>query len=312
MIISASRRTDIPAYYSEWFYNRIKEGYVLVRNPMNIYQVSEINLDPKVVDCIVFWTKNPDPMLENLSLLNNYRYYFQFTLTSYDKTIEKNVPKKAKLIESFINLSQKIGKDKVIWRYDPIFFTEVFNIDYHIKYFEYLCARLCNYTNKCIISFLDMYSKTQRNLKNINILPIAKDKMIYITQQLVEITNKYGLILETCSEDIDLSKLGVQHGKCIDDRLISQVFGIKLNTEKDKNQREICGCVSSIDIGAYNTCDNNCLYCYANYSRNTVEKNLKLHNPMSPFLLGEKHEKDVIRVKEMTSFIDKQLDLFNM
>ncbi len=138
MILSASRRTDIPAFYSEWFFNRIKEGYLLVRNPMNIHQVNRINLSPQLVDCIVFWTKNPKPMLKRLDELKNYKYYFQFTLNSYDKTIEPNVPLKKDLIETFIKMSNLVGKEKLIWRYDPILLTNVFTKEYHYKWFEKL------------------------------------------------------------------------------------------------------------------------------------------------------------------------------
>lgn len=314
MIISASRRTDIPAFYSEWFFNRIKEGYVLVRNPMNYYQVSKISLRPDVVDCIVFWTKNPKNMIDNLDLLSDYNYYFQFTLNSYDKTIERNIPKKAHIIDTFRTLSQKIGSNRVIWRYDPILLTDKFTKDYHYKYFEYLASKLNGYTDKCVISFLDLYTKTQRNLKNLNIQPIKKEDMKEIAIKLVEIAKKYNLTIETCSEEIDLADIGIKHGKCIDDKLISEILGVNLNIEKDKNQREICGCVSSIDIGAYNTCNHNCLYCYANYSEKTVKKNIEGHNSNSPFIIGDSNENDKIKERKMKSFMkdaSTQLSFFD-
>ena len=161
MIISASRRTDIPNYYSEWFFNRIKEGYVLVRNPMNISQVSKISLSPDVVDGIVFWTKNPLPILDRLEELREYTYYFQFTLTPYGKDVEPNVPSKNDLIiPSFRKLSERIGKERVVWRYDPILFNDKYTMDYHVKYFKTLAAKLHAYTEKCIVSILDFYQKT--------------------------------------------------------------------------------------------------------------------------------------------------------
>ena len=261
MILSVSRRTDIPAFYSNWFFNRIKQGFLLVRNPMNAHQVSRVVLNPEVIDCIVFWTKNPRPMLRRLEELKEYKYYFQFTLNSYDKSLEPNVPRKKYLINTFKELSEKIGKEKVIWRYDPIILTDIFTKEYHYKWFEYLAKELCNYTNKCVISFLDLYKKTERNLKGIKVIPLNKIDMEEIAAKISSIASKYNLIIETCSEKIELDKFGINHGKCIDDRLICKILGCNFNIDKDPNQRQICGCVKSIDIGAYNTCKHECLYC---------------------------------------------------
>lgn len=306
MIISASRRTDIPAFYSEWFFNRINEGYLLVRNPMNTYQVSRINLDSSVVEFIVFWTKNPEPMINRLHDLENYNYYFQFTLNSYDKSIEPNVPKKSEVIETFIKLSKQIGKDKVIWRYDPIILTDVFTKEYHFKWFEYLAQILCNYTNKCIISFVDLYKKTERNLKGIHLLPICKDDMEEIAYKISKIGSKYNLIIETCSEEIGLDRFNIKHGKCIDDALISKITGRTFNVEKDSGQREVCGCVKSVDIGSYNTCLNGCLYCYANFSKNSVIKNITLHDSKSPLLFGNLNGQEKIVFREMKLFGERE------
>ncbi|NFF79482.1 DUF1848 domain-containing protein [Clostridium sporogenes] len=302
MILSVSRRTDIPAFYSEWFFNRIKEGVVLVRNPFNAKQISRINLSPKVIDCIVFWTKNPKEMIKRLDEIKEYNYYFQFTLSSYDKNLEKNVPEKKYLINTFIELSQKIGKDKVIWRYDPIILTDKFTKEYHYKWFDYLAKRLSPYTNKCVISFLDLYKKTERNLKKINILPLNKDDMIDLADKFSKIASKYNLIIETCSEEIELSKFNINHGKCIDDKLISHITGEKLSIDKDPNQRETCACVKSIDIGAYNTCNHDCLYCYANFNREIVKKNMLKHNQKSPLLFGDLYGEEQIIDRKMKSY----------
>lgn len=306
LIISASRRTDIPAFYSEWLFNRIREGYLLVRNPMNVHQISRINLNPEVVECIVFWTKNPKPMMNKLHELEKYNFYFQFTLNSYDKSIEPNVPKKNELIETFIELSKQIGKDKVIWRYDPILLTDVFTKEYHFKWFEYLAQVLCNYTNKCVISFVDLYKKTERNLKGINLLPMSKNDMEEIASKISKIGSNYNLVIESCSEEIDLNKFNIEHGKCIDDKLISKITGKVFNIEKDPNQRDICGCVRSIDIGTYNTCMNGCLYCYANFSKDAVAKNVSLHDSKSPLLFGNLNGKEKIIDREMQIFGKKE------
>lgn len=309
MILSVSRRTDIPAFYSEWFFNRINEGYFLVRNPMNAYQISRVELSPNVVDCIVFWTKNPKPMLSKLDYLKDYKYYFQFTLNSYDKSLEPNVPSKKYLINTFIELSERIGKERVIWRYDPIVLTDIFTKEYHYKWFEYIAKKLCNYTNKCVISFLDLYKKTERNLKDVKITPLNKVDMEEMAYRFSLIASKYNLTIESCSEEIDLEKLGVDHGKCIDDRLISEIIGCKLKIDKDPNQRDICGCVKSIDMGAYNTCKHGCLYCYANFSKETVTKQLKEHNVKSPLLIGDLDVNEKVSDRKVKSYVDEQEQL---
>jgi len=214
MIISASRRTDIPTYYSEWFFNRIKEGYVCVRNPMNIHQISRISLSPDVVDGIVFWTKNPIPMMSRLDELKDYMYYFQFTINSYGKDIECNIPNKNDIIvPAFKDLSRKIGAERVIWRYDPILLTEKYNIDYHVKYFNELAKRLTGYTHKCVISFVDLYRNTKSNTKDLGLLPLGTEEMYELARRLVEIADKNNLIVESCAEKINLEQFGIAHSR---------------------------------------------------------------------------------------------------
>ena len=313
MILSVSRRTDIPTYFSDWFFNRIKDQYVMVRNPMNIHQVSKINLNPEVIDGIVFWTKNPKPMLNRLNNLKDYIYYFQFTLNAYDNDVERNIPSKNKvIIPVFQEVSDIIGPDRVIWRYDPIFINNKYTIDYHIKYFEILARRISPYTKRCIISFLDFYKKIEKNIETLSIYKISFDEQEYIARKLSEIAHSYNLQLETCAEAIDLSKYGIQHSHCIDTRLFEKLLGCKLNTKKDKNQREECGCFESIDIGAYNTCKNGCIYCYANFNNKIVNHNLSTHNPYSPLFYGELTNQDVVYERVITSckINQPEFDLF--
>jgi len=311
LIISASRRTDIPAFYSDWFYKRIQEGYVMVRNPMNIHQISKVSLSREVVDCIVFWTKNPEKMMSKLYLIDEYAYYFQFTLNPYDSRIETRVPKKARIIDIFKKLSDKIGPQRVIWRYDPILITHHINEEYHVKYFEILASKLHNYTTKCVISFVDFYSKAQRNLKNLGAYEIRDQDKIRIALKLDEIAKAYSLKLETCAEDLDLSEYGIEHSKCIDPDLIGNLLGVKFKTEKDKNQRKLCGCAASVDIGAYNTCGHACLYCYANYSGNAVNRNMAGYNPDFPLLCSRLTSEDVISEKNAASCAVLQKSLFD-
>lgn len=312
MIISASRRTDIPTYYADWLFNRLKEEYVLVRNPMNIHQIGKISLAPEVVDGIVFWTKNPIPMLDRLSELDKYNYYFQFTLNAYGKDVEPNIPSKNDvIIPAFQQLSKIIGRERIIWRYDPIFFNEYYTMEYHCKYFRMLAERLGPYTEKCTVSFLDLYRNTARNTKPLNIQPETREQQIEIMQRFLKIADEYGLYIDTCAEEIDLEEFGIAHAHCIDKKRFEQIGKYKLSVEKDPNQRPECGCIASIDIGTYNTCKNGCLYCYANYSHNTVVKNTQLHNPLSPLLFGEVGPDDTIKERKVKSCKDCQFTLFD-
>lgn len=311
MIISASRRTDIPSYYSEWFYNRIAEGYVLVRNPMNMHQISRISLNPELVDGIVFWSKNPVPMLERLSELEKYPYYFQFTLTPYGNDIEPGLPSKREvIIPGFIELSDKIGADRVIWRYDPILFNEKYTLEKHVDYFEMMARVLKGYTKKCIISFVDMYKNTLKHGQDLGMKQITDADMHMIGQAFSDIAERYGMELSTCSENIELGEYGISHARCIDGELFEKITGYRLNVEKDRNQRKECGCIESIDIGGYNSCRNLCRYCYANYNEKLVGRNWKMHDPRSPLLIGEVEEGDRVSDRKMRRLRDGQMELF--
>lgn len=300
MIISASRRTDIPAFYSDWFMNRIKEGFVLVRNPFNAQQISRVSLRPDAVDCIVFWTKNPANLMSKLHVLDRlgYPYYFQFTLTPYGKEVEANLPDKQELISTFIALSKMIGRERIVWRYDPILVTGRLDRQFHFEQFQTLAERLAPYADRCIISFLEFYAKSIRNLKELNVERIHEPAMLEIAGKFMDISRTHGFRLETCAEEIDLTDLGIANGKCIDDQRIAKITGREFSAKKAQGQRKKCGCVSSIDIGAYNSCSHNCLYCYANSSSGLVKTNVALHDQDSPFLLGRGRDDDKIIEKE--------------
>lgn len=312
MIISASRRTDIPTYYSEWLLNRLREEYVLVRNPMNIHQIGRINLSPDVVDGLVLWTKNPIPMLGRLSELEKYNYYFQFTLNAYGKDVEPHVPsKKDTIIPAFIHLSKRIGRDRIIWRYDPIFLNADYTMEYHCKYFKRLAAILSEHTEKCTVSFLDLYKNTARNVQPLQIQIETHDQQLELLSTFSEIAHHYGIYIDTCAEVIDSSSLNIPHACCIDKERLERLGNCKLHVEKDRNQRPECGCIASIDIGAYNTCKNGCLYCYANYSGKTVQANSEKHNPNSPLLFGEVGEDDKIIERKVESWKTFQNTMFD-
>lgn len=317
MILSVSRRTDIPAFYSEWFMNRINAGYVYVRNPFNYNQISNIDINPDKVDCIVFWTKNPKPLLPRLKELDDrgYKYYFQYTITSYDKEVETDVIDKRSIINTFIELSEKIGKDKVILRYDPIIVTDKYSVDFHLKAFEKMCLIIHEYTNKIIFSFLDDYRKVSMNMKNIGVKELTEKEMKNLSLKLVEITNQYGIALETCAEKIDLQDIGISHTKCIDGDLIEKIIGYEIkNKDHLDGNRKDCGCMKCIDIGGYNTCIHNCIYCYANTNKNKAASNFKMHDPNSPILSGNFIKEKVKERKDVKSYkikANEQLYLFN-
>jgi len=272
---------------------------------MNAHQISEISLSPDVVDCIVFWTKNPAPMVSRLNELSQYAYYFQFTLNAYEKDVEKCLPLLDERIEVFKQLSKKIGKEKVIWRYDPVFITPKYNEDFHFSNFKKLASALSGYTEKCVFSYLDYYTNISKSLREIGVQAISTDKKNAIADKFSNTAKETGLLLETCAEDIDLSKHEIEHARCIDDRLISRILGCELKSEKDKNQRLECGCRASIDIGLYNTCRNGCVYCYANHSFKTVMSNSEKYDNNSPILCGTISDDDKINIRSVKSDILK-------
>ncbi len=301
MILSVSRRTDIPAFYLDWFFRRLDKGNVLVRNPMNHRQVSSVALSPDVIDCIAFWTKDPTAILDRLELLSDFQFYFQITLNAYGKGIERYLPEPERIIDSFRKLSDLIGSNKTLWRYDPIILTDEMDMDFHCKHFGHLAERLEGFTERCTISFFDKYLKTERNMKGLNQKDADITIMCDLAKRLNEIAMKHHIQLLSCCESIDPDETGVRHGSCIDGGLISEITGKPLKAVKDKNQRSGCGCMESVDIGAYNTCGFGCRYCYANFSDTSVKNSRLRHDPESPMLIGNVEPGDKITVRAMKS-----------
>lgn len=296
-IISASRRTDIPSYFSEWFMNRLEEGRIMIRNPVNRNLVSDVQFTRSLIDCIVFWTKNPIPMLPQVRRLNKtgYPYYFQFTVTGYGTDIERNLPEKSKIIRAFKELYH-LGNGHIIWRYDPIVFLPQYSVEWHLQTFESIARKLNGYTDKCVISFLDMnsYVLSQFRKDMLYNTTLESEKLIAFCKTLVEIANANGMKIATCAEKIDLASIGIEHNHCIDADYIEQIIGYKLDVKKDKGQRSACGCVESIDIGTYNTCKNGCIYCYAQNGCN-----VKAYDVNSPLLCDTLQFEDKIVMREV-------------
>ena len=263
MIISASRRTDIPALYADWFMRRIEEGSVLVVHPRNPYRFSQVSLHPEVVDGMVFWTKNPLPLMKHLDKLTDYPYYFQFTLNPYCQDVEGSLLPLNQRIDIFRRLADQIGAKKVIWRYDPIFISPSYPLNFHLEQFTQLANKLKGYTEKCIFSFYDHYRHLNKRITPLRLKPLTEHEQYLLAAEFSSIARQNKMILQTCSESIDLRELGITPAACIDGPLFERIAGFPLKMKKDKNQRAQCGCMQSIDIGAYNTCVHNCLYCYA-------------------------------------------------
>ena len=313
MILSVSRRTDIPAFYSQWFYQRVREGFACVRNPMNAHQVSRIPISPETVDCMVFWTKNAAPMMDQLALLKEYDYYFQFTINDYGREIEPHVPELSRRLETFMQLSEKIGQERVIWRYDPILFSDQYTPESHLRSFERITSALGAYTEKCVISFVDVYpSKNSGNLKRLKVRQLSCEELDCFAGELSRMGKQGGLTLATCAEAIDLARHGIEHNSCIDKARIQRITGAPLLVGGDK-QREHCGCVKCDDIGSYDTCPHGCVYCYANVCPNAVADRRKAFDMHSPLLCDSIKETDRITERPVKSYKQgyEQLTLFD-
>jgi len=283
MVISASRRTDIPAYYTPWLLHRMREGYCLTTNPMNRTQIRRVDL--REAEAFVFWTKNPLPLLDHLDVFRDRVYYFQWTMTSYGKDLEPNVPQKSKvLIPAMQELARRIGKERIVWRYDPILISEKYSPDYHIRYFERMADRMYDSMDGCVISFLDPYTKIQSAMKRLGFREPNAEEVAQIAESLARIAKERGIRLTTCSETMDLTPYGIGHGACIDGQRLIRL-GYQGKITRDRNQRPACLCASAVDIGAYCSCPNGCRYCYANGSQARALGNHDSHDPKGEFLL---------------------------
>ena len=308
MIIQTGMRTDIPAFYSKWFLNRIKEGYVLVRNPYDFQSVTRYSLSPDVVDLIAFCTKNPAPMLPGMDALKDYGQYWFVTITPYGRDIELNVPDKEKVMEDFKRLSDIVGINSVGWRCDPILLTEHYTLERHIDDFRHMAKTLSGYTESCVISFIDLYRKVRRNFPEAE--EVGKEERITIGKAFAEIGKEYGITIRACAEGTELEPNGVDCGGCMTVGTFEKALHAVLDVPKRKNQRGgQCACVLGTDIGAYDTCAHFCRYCYANTDAERVRRNMKAHDPDSPFLIGSCRPGDRIREAAQESWRSRQLTL---
>jgi len=312
MIISASRRTDIPAFYTKWFINRIQMGYCTVPNPFNKNQVSHISLKPEDVDIIVFWSRNPAPLIPHLEELDRrgYKYYFQFTVMNNPRFLDRKSPPLASSIKVFQKLADRVGSERVIWRYDPIVLSKTTDIDFHVKSYKEIAALLSGYTYRSVISIMDGYAKNNKRLReiedtyNLRILNIASSQHLLdkLLPSLSEIACSNGMEIFSCAEAMDFSCYGILPGKCIDDEYIEKVFNLSVSHKKDVSQREACGCVVSKDIGMYDSCLFGCQYCYATTDFKKSRENYKKHDFCSPSLIDRHEVKDESQQKQLNLF----------
>lgn len=294
MILFASGRTDIPAFYSNWFINRVKAGFVDVRNPFNQNLVSRINFSD--VDLIMFCSKNPLPMIDKLKMLK-VPVLFHVTITPYSKDVEPNIPDKRLIIEGLKKLSLVLGIDNVVLRYDPIFLSDKYNVDYHIRAFDKLCKNLNGYVNKIIVSFMDEYKNVRINKDILKYRTFTREDYKKIGEAFSKSAMDNGMSVQTCFEDNDLTEYGFVKGECLSHELAYILTGKKFKSSNVRKEKK-CECVQMVDIGDYNSCMHMCKYCYANYDEKAVSSNFKLHDDNSSLLIGSIQSDDVIKVRK--------------
>ena len=305
MIIQTGSRTDIPAFYADWFANRLKEGYVYVRNPYNMTYITKYILHPSVVDIICFCTKNPEPMLKYMDLLKPYGMYWYVTITGFGRDIEPNVPDISDVVETFKILSEIVGPDSIGWRYDPIFLDEKYTKEYHVEKFSEIASQLHGYTHDCVISFIDLYQKVKKNFPEVKTL--EKEDRLFLGEKMTKIAESHEMTLRPCGEGKELEVFGADCSGCMTQPIYEKAIHNTMNFPKNKNARSTCACFLSNDIGMYNTCLHMCKYCYANYDIRTVMDNNANHDPLSPLLIGHVRPEDEIHQARQESWIDGQI-----
>lgn len=290
-IISASRRTDIPAWYARWFMNRVRAGFCDVPNPFNPKQVSRVSLLPGDVAAIVFWTRDPGPIITHLPELDRRGLpsVFLFTLLDYPRTLDPGTAPLEQRIDRFKRLADAIGPDRVIWRYDPIYLSPNTDLHFHRRTFARLAEALCGHTRRCVMSFVDVYRKMEKRLADLEISgfqpvePVPGTIAPFI-RDMVAMAEKNGMALTSCAETRNLDHLGIQPGRCIDAEYLSRIFNRHLPHRKDPSQRKTCRCSVSKDIGMYDTCPAGCVYCYATGNPERARRRHRAHDPDSPSL----------------------------
>jgi hypothetical protein len=292
-------------YYAKWLLKRFEEGYVYSRNPLFPNKVTRHELTPDKVDCVVFCSKNYEPILDDLPLITDrFNTYFHYTITAYGKDVEPGVPSIDESMETLKKLSALVGKQRVAWRYDPVLLTEKYTIQTHLDTFDRMARELTPYVDRCIFSFVEMYKKLERNMPEL--IPMTDDDKAALAEGLGAIAARHGLFLQTCGTNGDYSRFGIHSSGCMTLDMLGNANGVEFRNLKHKGLREGCHCIESRDIGAYDTCMNGCKYCYANKNPEKAFENYKLHDPDSPIILGHLKETDTISQGAQRSFLKKE------
>lgn len=302
MIINTGARTDTVQFYDKWLLKRFEEGYVLSRNPLFPNKVTRYELTPDKVDCVVFCSKNYEPILSDISkITERFHTYFHYTITAYGKDIEPGVPSIEKSMDTLKRLSAIVGKQRLAWRYDPVLLTEKYTIQTHLKSFENMAKELSPYVDRCIFSFVEMYKKLETNMPEL--IPMTDADKDNLAKGLGKIAEKYGLYIQTCGTNGDYSRYGIHSSGCMTLDILGGANGIIFKDLKHKGTRQGCHCIESRDIGAYDTCMNGCKYCYANKNPEKAFENYRYHDPDSPLLLGHLKETDMVQQGAQKSYL---------
>lgn len=302
MIINTGGRTDTVQYYTDWLMRRFEEGYALTRNPLFPTKVNRYELDPKVVDCVVFCSKNYQPILPRLhEITDRFNTYFHYTITAYGRDIEPGVPPIDESMATLIELSQLMGRQRVSWRYDPVLLTRDYTIQRHLEPFDRMARVLAPHIDRCVFSFVEMYKKLRFNMPEL--IPLSVEDMDELARGLGSIAATYGMRIQTCGTNGDFSRYGIQSSGCMTLDILGEANGVAFKNRKHKGMRQGCHCIESRDIGAYDTCLNGCKYCYANQTPQKAIENYKLHDPASPLLLGQVCPDDTVTQGVQKTFL---------
>ncbi len=303
MIINTGSRTDTVQYYSDWLLKRFEEGFVYSRNPRFPQIVTRFELDPKVLDCVVFCSKNYEPILDRLTeITDRFNTYFHYTITAYSKDVEPNVPSIDKSIETLIKLSKIVGKQRIAWRYDPILLTKKYTKQVHYETFAYMAKRLSPYIDRCIFSFVDMYKKLKTNMPEIIFLSdVDKNE---IAKNIGAIAQKYNMIIQTCATGENYEQYGIFQSGCMTSDILGKANNITFKKVRHSGNRQGCRCIENRNIGDYDTCPNGCRYCYANQNPQIAQENYKKHNPNDLMILGNLKPTDEIQQSSQKSFLE--------
>lgn len=304
MILNTGARTDTVQYFTPWLLKRFREGFVYARNPLFPNKVTRYELSPEKIDVVMFCSKNYEPILPYIrEISDKYRTYFHYTITAYGKDIEPGVPSIEKSVQTLIELSKIVGKEKIAWRYDPVLLTKKYTIETHAKTFELLAKNLAPYIDRCIFSFVEMYKKLQFNMPELIVL--SAEDMNNLAEILGGIAKKYGIYIQSCGTKGDFSRYGINKSGCTTLEILGKANNCEFRSLKHSGMRAGCGCIPSRDIGEYETCLNGCKYCYANKNHEEARRRFALHNPNSPILIGELLPTDIVTNATQSSFLKK-------